>query len=101
METFEGKGHLPGADREWNIVLEIEWGENEASIRIDEAPVALVSRFGGECVYAGTVRQRFDVGDGVAKVRLEGVETARGAFARVARVIHDFGQPIGCDRCGP
>ena len=38
METFKGKGHLPGADREWNIELEIEWGENEASIRIDEAP---------------------------------------------------------------
>jgi hypothetical protein len=38
METFRGKVHLPGADREWNIVLEIEWGENEANVRIEEAP---------------------------------------------------------------
>lgn len=47
METFRGKGHLPGADREWSIVLEIEWGENEASVRIQEAPG--VSPYGPAC----------------------------------------------------
>jgi len=25
METFRGKAHLPGADEEWNIELEIDW----------------------------------------------------------------------------
>ena len=25
METFRGKAHLPGADKEWNVQLEIDW----------------------------------------------------------------------------
>ncbi len=38
METFRGKAHLPGADKEWNIELEINWENKEAGIHIDEAP---------------------------------------------------------------
>ena len=38
METFRGKAHLPGADEEWNVELEIDWGKKEVSVHIDEAP---------------------------------------------------------------
>ncbi|MBI2329556.1 MAG: hypothetical protein HYU85_08005 [Chloroflexi bacterium] len=38
METFRGKAHLPGADREWNVQLEIDWDKKEADVHIDEAP---------------------------------------------------------------
>ncbi|MFC1988174.1 hypothetical protein ACFLVH_06550 [Chloroflexota bacterium] len=38
METFRGKAHLPGADKEWNLELEIGWEDNEVSVHIDEAP---------------------------------------------------------------
>ena len=38
METFHGKAHLPGAEKEWNIELEIDWQAKEASVHIDEAP---------------------------------------------------------------
>ena len=38
MEIFRGKAHLPGADKEWNIELEIDWGHKEANVHIDEAP---------------------------------------------------------------
>ena len=30
MERFRGKVHLPGADREWDIELEIDWEHKEA-----------------------------------------------------------------------
>jgi len=38
METFRGKAHLPGADKEWNIGLEIDWDTKAVSVHIDEAP---------------------------------------------------------------
>jgi hypothetical protein len=38
METFRGKGHLPGADKLWNIELEVDWGQSEANVHIEEAP---------------------------------------------------------------
>jgi len=41
METFRGKAHLPGADKEWNVELEIDWGEKEVNVHIDEAPDGL------------------------------------------------------------
>ncbi|MFC1938510.1 hypothetical protein ACFLVS_04325 [Chloroflexota bacterium] len=37
METFCCKTHLPGAGEEWNVVMEIDWGEKEVSVHIDEA----------------------------------------------------------------
>ena len=37
METFSGRAHLPGADKEWEIVLEIDWGDREVNVHIEEA----------------------------------------------------------------
>ena len=36
METFRGKAHLPGADKEWDIELEIDWTEKEVNVHIEE-----------------------------------------------------------------
>lgn len=41
METFRGKVHLPGADKEWNIELGIDWGDKEVNLHIDEAPTGV------------------------------------------------------------
>ena len=38
METFQGKAHLPGADKEWNLELEIDWSSQEVNVHIDEVP---------------------------------------------------------------
>jgi len=38
METFRGKAHLPGAEKEWNIELEIDWEKKGVNVHIDEAP---------------------------------------------------------------
>ena len=38
MEIFHGKAHLPGADKEWNVKLEIDWGKKEINVHIDETP---------------------------------------------------------------
>ena len=38
METFRGTAHLPGADKEWNLELEIDWNTKEVNVHIDEAP---------------------------------------------------------------
>jgi hypothetical protein len=38
LETFRGKAHLPGADKEWNVEVEIDWGTKEVNVHIDEAP---------------------------------------------------------------
>jgi len=35
METFRGKGHLPGTDKERNIEVEIEWKTKEVSVHIE------------------------------------------------------------------
>ena len=29
METFRDKAHLPGASKEWNMELEIDWGAGQ------------------------------------------------------------------------
>ena len=52
METFRGKAHLPGADEEWTIELEIDWGEKEVNVHIDEAPEGVAD-------WAGLVVQTF------------------------------------------
>ena len=41
MERFEGNVHLPGAEREWSIEMEIDWGEKDVTLRILEAPGGL------------------------------------------------------------
>ena len=35
METFRGKGHLPGTDRERDIGVEIDWKTKEVSVHIE------------------------------------------------------------------
>ena len=52
MDPFSGKAHLPGADEEWNIRLEIDWGRKEVNINIDEAP-------GGIAEWPGLAVQTF------------------------------------------
>jgi hypothetical protein len=52
METFRGQGHLPGADRPWNIEVAIDWQTKEVNVRIDEAP-------GGITEWPGLVVQTF------------------------------------------
>ena len=41
MKRFEGKAHLPGAEREWSIEMEIDWGEKDITVRILEVPGGL------------------------------------------------------------
>ena len=36
MEIFRGEAHLPGADKEWNLELEIDWPNKEVNVHIDE-----------------------------------------------------------------
>ena len=36
METFHGKAHLPGADKEWNIEMGVDWGKKEVKVHIDK-----------------------------------------------------------------
>ncbi len=38
MEVFRGRVHLLGADKEWNLKLEIDWGQKEVNLNIEEAP---------------------------------------------------------------
>jgi len=52
LERFEGKAHLPGAEREWSIEMEIDWGEKDVTVRILEAP-------GGLKEWPGLVVQTF------------------------------------------
>ena len=41
MEVFHGKAHLPGADEDWDIQLEIDWAEKEVNLHIDGAPAGV------------------------------------------------------------
>lgn len=38
METFHGRVHIPGADEEWTLKLDIDWTTREVNIHISEAP---------------------------------------------------------------
>ena len=55
MEIFRGKAHLPGAEKEWDIQLEVDWGKKEINVHVDEAqdgitdwPGLVVQTFGVE-----------------------------------------------------
>ena len=30
MDTFQGRAHVPGVDKEWIVVLQLDWGKKEA-----------------------------------------------------------------------
>jgi hypothetical protein len=38
MERFRGRAHIPGVENEWNIEMEMDWGKQETSVYIAEAP---------------------------------------------------------------
>jgi len=38
MESFHGKAHLPGAEKEMDLKLDIDWNEKEMYVHIDDAP---------------------------------------------------------------
>jgi len=59
METFRGKVHLPGADQESSIELEIDWEKKEANVHIDEAP-------GGISDWPGLIVETFGPLDEIA-----------------------------------
>jgi len=59
METFRGKVHLPGADKEWDVEVEIDWFEKDVNVHIDEAP-------GGLADWPGLVVQTFGPLDEIA-----------------------------------
>ena len=42
MEIFRGCAHLPGADKEWDIELEIDWENKEVNVHIEDAPGSMV-----------------------------------------------------------
>ena len=42
MEIFRGKAHLPGANKEWDIELEIDWENKEVNVHIEDAPGSMV-----------------------------------------------------------
>ena len=53
METCHDKAHLPGADREWELELEIDWDTKEINVHIEEAlngitdwPSLVINTFG-------------------------------------------------------
>lgn len=52
METFSGRAHLPGADKEWTIELEIDWESKEVNVHIAAAQ-------GGIADWPGLVVQTF------------------------------------------
>jgi len=59
MEVFHGKAHLPGANKDWDIELEIDWGKKEVNVHIDEAP-------GSVSDWPGLVVQTFGPMDEIA-----------------------------------
>jgi len=38
MERFSGRAHIPGAAKEWNIELELDWDKQEVSVNLPESP---------------------------------------------------------------
>ena len=43
MEKFSGRAHVPGADKEWKIELEMDWDKQETSIHIPDAGGAITT----------------------------------------------------------
>ena len=38
METFQGRAHIPGVDKEWIIILELDWNSKAANIHVEGQP---------------------------------------------------------------
>lgn len=41
MEVFQGRAHLPGGDKEWDIKIEIDWDAKDVTVHIAQAPGGL------------------------------------------------------------
>jgi len=81
MEVFRGKAHLPGAEKEWNIKLEIDWGKKEVNVHIDETPDGIAD-------WPGLVVQTFGPMDEIA-FRTKGIPPIFTHWWHLARGGHD------------
>lgn len=81
MELFRGKAHLPGADREWDIKLEIDWAEKDVTVRIAEAS-------GGIKEWPGLAVQTFGPMEEIA-FRTKGIPTLFTHWWHFVRGGHD------------
>jgi len=68
METFRGRAHLPGADKERNLDVDIDWADGEVNVHIAEAP-------GGLTDWPGLAVQTFGALDEVV-FRTKGIPQA-------------------------
>ena len=54
MERFSGRAHMPGADKDWNIELEMDWDKQETSVHIPEVGGVIMTWPGLEVRTFGT-----------------------------------------------
>ena len=57
MEIFRGRAQLPGADKPWDVQVEIEWSTKSVTVRIDEAPGSTREWAGSEVQTYGTTEE--------------------------------------------
>lgn len=38
MNTFQGRAHMPGVDKEWLLVLELDWNGGQVYVHVEGAP---------------------------------------------------------------
>lgn len=53
MELFRGKAHIPGAAKEWTIMIEMDWNGKQVTVSAEGAPGHISS-------WPGLVVQTFD-----------------------------------------
>ena len=46
METFEGRAHVPGAETEWIVIMNLDWNNKAAEIHVEGQPSHLSSWIG-------------------------------------------------------
>ena len=81
MEIFQGKTHLPGADTDWDITLEIDWAEKDVTIRVAQAP-------GGIAEWPGLAVQAFGPVEEIA-FRTRGIPPSFTHWWHLVRGEHD------------
>lgn len=81
MEYFEGRAHFPGADGEWDIKMDIDWGDKEVTVHLPDAP-------GGIKEWPGLVVQTFGQVEEIA-FRTRGIPPLFTHWWHFARGGHD------------
>ncbi len=81
METFHGRAHIPGADKEWDLELELDWASKEVNLHIDAAP-------GGISTWPGLVVQTF--GDYEIAFKTKGIPSLLTHWWHFVRVDNDL-----------